>query len=145
MKSLTGNERCEEQRAAAELLCKRLGYLPLGLELVGRYLHGKPDLPLQEMLSRLQSKGLDHRATDLPTGPTTAERGVAAAFELSWDELTQPAKDLGCLLSLFALAPIPWEIVQRCFPDTDAEEIEDQRDASLMDASLLQRKGESGR
>ena len=43
---------------------------------------------------------------------TGIERGVAAAFELSWEELTKSAQKLGCLLSLFALAPIPWSLVE---------------------------------
>ncbi|MCL5096136.1 MAG: tetratricopeptide repeat protein [Candidatus Omnitrophica bacterium] len=142
LKSLAGAERCEAQRTDAERLCEWLGHLPLALELVGRYLGGKPDLTLCEMLSRLRGKGLDHPSTKRAEGMMTAERGVGAALELSWDELSQPQRELGCLLSLFALAPVPWEMAQRCFPDLDPEDLEDARDSGLLGASMLQRKGE---
>jgi len=133
--------RCEAQRADAEQLCAWLGHLPLGLELVGRYLAPKPDLSLADMLSRLRKKGLDHDAVQPTPGPSTAERGVAAAFDLSWDQLTPPARELGCLLSLFALAPIPWPLPLACFPGRDPEALEQIRDAALIQSSLLQRKG----
>lgn len=100
----------------AEQLCEWLGYLPLGLELVGCYLEQQPDLSLQKMLSRLQKQRLSHqsliRDEDDPTWNLTAQRGVAAAFELSWQLLNEDAKELGCLLSMFALAPIPWAQVE---------------------------------
>ncbi|NEP48055.1 MAG: tetratricopeptide repeat protein, partial [Moorea sp. SIO3C2] len=66
---------------------------------------------------------------------------VAAAFELSWLELDQDedAQELGCLLSLFALAPIPWYLVENCLPDQDSEDLEDIRDDSLLELNLLGR------
>ena len=137
LKSLAGVKRCEEHRIEAEGLCEWLGYLPLALELVGRYLARKPDVLPKEMRSRLEGKGLTHRATQREEGRMTAERGVRAALDLSWEELSQPARELGCLLSLFALAPIPWETVQRCFPSTDAEELEDLRDSGLLNTKII--------
>ncbi|NES24805.1 MAG: tetratricopeptide repeat protein, partial [Symploca sp. SIO3E6] len=68
------------------------------------------------MLSRLQAQGVQNRALALHShdaGISTADRGVAAAFELSWETLPQTAQQLGCLLSLFALAPIPWDLVEQ--------------------------------
>ncbi len=86
-------------------LCKRLGYLPLALNLVGRYVK-KRKLSLLEMLRRLEEKGLGHSSLDVDKNDRTRtlkiERGVAAAFELSWEDLSEKAKQLGCLLSLFA-------------------------------------------
>ncbi|WP_254625795.1 hypothetical protein [Nostoc sp. TCL240-02] len=38
--------------------------------------------------------------------------GVAAAFELNWQSLEPEAQKLACLLSLFALAPIPSSLVK---------------------------------
>jgi hypothetical protein len=43
----------------------------------------------------------------------TAQRGLAAAFDLSWDELDVRAKQLGCLLSLFDLTAIPLSLVEK--------------------------------
>jgi tetratricopeptide (TPR) repeat protein len=121
-------------------LCERLGYLPLGLELVGRYLARKEDLSLTEMLQRLEKKKLKERSLSEPEENMTAQRGVEAAFELSWDELNDTDKQLACLLSLFAAAPIPWELVESCLPDVDAEELEESRDDQLLNLHLLQRK-----
>ncbi|BAZ48381.1 NB-ARC domain-containing protein [Nostoc sp. NIES-4103] len=125
-------------------LCEWLGYLPLGLELVGRYLARKRDLSLTEMLRRLNQKRLDERSLSKSKSEAnmTAQRGVLAAFELSWQELEDADKELGCLLSLFAAAPIPWDLVEQCLPEEDEEEIEEIRDEKLLNLHLLQRKGE---
>ena len=142
--SLAG-ERIQSDLETAKALCQDLGHLPLGLELVGRYLKRKPDLSLVEMQQRL---GLEHRS--LQKGDSkrkrrevaeemTAKRGVKAAFELSWKELDEVEQELACSLSLFALAPIPWSLVKSCFPETDEEDLEDWRDEGLVNLSLLQR------
>ena len=117
LESLIGEERVRgdvETRDLASLLCEWLGYLPLGLELVGRYLKRKKDVSLTEMLSRLEKQHLEQRSLTQPTATMTAQKGVAAAFELSWLELDEDAQQLGCLLSLFANAPIEWELVEMC-------------------------------
>ncbi|MEA5569411.1 tetratricopeptide repeat protein, partial [Anabaena sp. UHCC 0399] len=56
---------------------------------------------LKDILARLQQKQA-----------ATGESGVAAAFDLNWECLEQEAQKLACLLSLFALAPIPWSLVE---------------------------------
>ncbi|MEH2056893.1 MAG: NB-ARC domain-containing protein [Nostoc sp.] len=129
---------------AALHLCEWLGYLPLGVELVGRYLARKQDLSLTEMLRRLKNKRLDERSLSKSKSEAdmTAQRGVLAAFELSWQELEDDDKQLGCLLSLFAAAPIPWKLVEQCLPEEDAEDLEEIRDDRLLNLHLLQRKGE---
>lgn len=137
--SLVGEERIQRELDQAKQLCLELGFLPLGLELVGRYLKCKPGLSLALMRQRL---GLEHRSLQQPSGEMTAKRGVAAAFELSWDELDESAQELGCFLSLFALAPFAWQLVKQCLPDTDEEDLEDIRDYALTEYSLLQRTGE---
>ncbi|MGF1990432.1 MAG: tetratricopeptide repeat protein [Nostoc sp. ZfuVER08] len=135
-------QRIEEELAVANQLCEWLGYLPLGLELVGRYLKRKVDLSLTEMLRRLEKKRLEQPALDKPEGDMTAQRGVLAAFELSWQELNDDDKQLGCLLSLFAPAPIPWDLVEQCLAEEDEEELEEIRDEKLLNLHLLQRKNE---
>ncbi len=134
--SFVGQERIEQEREQAEHLCEKLGYLPLGLELVGRYLQRKADLSLAQMRQRLDLK---HRSLQNPSGEMTARLGVEAAFELSWQELDAVAQELGCLLSLFAVAPIPWSWVEQCLPDRDVEILEDARDDALVNLSLLER------
>jgi tetratricopeptide (TPR) repeat protein len=134
--SLIGQERIEAEPEQVKRLCQQLGYLPLGLELVGRYLQRKPDWLVEKMSQRLELK---HRSLQNPEGDMTAQLGVEAAFELSWQELSQEAQKLACFLSLFALAPIPWESVEQCWSDEDVEELEDARDDELVSRSLLER------
>ncbi len=136
--------RIEKELALANQLCEWLGYLPLGVELVGRYLARKQDLSLTEMLRRLENKRLDERSLSKSKSEAdmTAQRGVLAAFELSWQELEDEDKQLGCLLSLFAAAPIPWKLVEQCLPEEDAEDVEEIRDERLLNLHLVQRKGE---
>jgi tetratricopeptide (TPR) repeat protein len=136
--------RIEKELALANQLCEWLGYLPLGVELVGRYLARKQDLSLAEMLRRLENKRLDERSLSKSKSEAdmTAQRGVLAAFELSWQELEDSDKQLGCLLSLFAAAPIPWKLVEQCLREEDAEDLEEIRDDRLLNLHLLQRKSE---
>ena len=141
LESLVGAERIQQQRDNAQKLCAWLGYLPLGLELVGRYFDRKPDLSLAEMQQRLEKKRLDERSLSKPDADMTASLGVAAAFELSWEVLDEPTKQLGCLLSLFALAPIPWSLVEPCLSEQDLDDLEELRDDNLLNLNLLQRKG----
>ncbi|WP_256871734.1 tetratricopeptide repeat protein [Nostoc sp. TCL26-01] len=145
LQSIIGKERINpvETLHATSPLCAWLGYLPLGVELVGRYLARKQDLSLTEMLQRLENKRLDERSLSKSKleADMTAQRGVLAAFELSWQELEDDAKQLGCLLSLFAPAPVPWNLVEQCLPETDAEDLEEIRDDSLLNLHLLQRQG----
>ncbi|WP_414549188.1 tetratricopeptide repeat protein [Anabaena sp. CCY 0017] len=135
-------KRIERELDVANQLCAWLGYLPLGLELVGRYLARKQDLSLSEMMGRLEKKRLEQAALVKPDADMTAQLGVKAAFELSWQELTEDDQQLGCVLSLFAAAPIPWKLVEQCLPEEDEEDLEEIRDDKLLYLHLLQRKSE---
>ena len=140
LRKLIGDERVDVETSYFASLAERLGYLPLGLELVGRYLARKEDLSLAKILQRLEKKGLKERSLSQPEDDMTADKSVESAFELSWDELNDTDKQLACLLSLFAAAPIPWELVKQCLPNGDAEELEESRDDKLVNLHLLQRK-----
>lgn len=139
---LAGADRVQGQVDEATALCHWLGNLPLGLELVGRYLARKPDLTLAQMQQRLEAKRLEARALDQTEPGMTAPLGIAAAIELSWQDLNNTAQHLGSILSLFALAPISWPLVERCWADLDEEILEDARDEGLLKVHLLQRVGE---
>ena len=167
LRAIVTDGRIEQQLEEAKALCAWLGYLPLGLELVGRYLARKPDVSLVKLLKRLEEKRLDAKALKDAEPGMTAPLGVAAAFELSWQELTQEAQELAAFLSLFALAEIPWWLVQTCWQvygldmhtfgietrpklfiedclqTQDNEELEDIRDEMLISSHLLQRTGEN--
>ncbi len=129
--------------AEIEKLCEWLGRLPLAIELVGRYLARKPDLSIAKMQERLDEKKLQQDAlTDtqrMALAEMTAKLNVAAAFDLSWQELSEGAQKLACLLSLFALAPIHWRWVIDAMSDVDEEDLEACRDDELLNLHLLER------
>ncbi|OYD89881.1 hypothetical protein CDG77_17870 [Nostoc sp. 'Peltigera membranacea cyanobiont' 213] len=143
-------ERVERELAVANQLCEWLGYLPLGLELVGCYLARRPDLSLAQMLRRLEEKGLNHVSLNQPKAEITAELGIAASLELSWKELDNQTQQLGCLLSMFALSPIFWseveEVIRRYIylqnEGFSPDELEDVR-GNLIALHLLERINES--
>jgi tetratricopeptide (TPR) repeat protein len=141
LRSLVTDERIDQQIDEANQICEWLGYLPLGLELVGRYLARKPDTSLTTLWQRLQDKRLEAKALKDAEPEMTASLGVTAAFELSWEALSESAQQLAALLSLFALAEIPWTLVEPCLPDWDTEDLEDLRDRELLGWHLLQRTG----
>ncbi len=134
--------RIDSQLADAQRLCEWLGYLPLGLELVGRYLTEDEDISLGEMLELLLQERLAAEALLEAYPEMTASLGVATAFELSWKELTDEAKKLSCLLSIFALAPMPWNLVEQCLPDWEKRQLKQCRDRQLKKRSLLSRVGQ---
>ncbi len=138
LKALVGT-RIEEQEETAKALCQQLGYLPLALELVGRYLARKQDLSVAELQQRLQAKGLDAPALTKREAGMTATKGVKAAFELSWEALSAEAQGLAACLSVFAAAPLEWQWVEDCFTEADAETMEELRDDELLGLHLLQR------
>ncbi|MBW4528502.1 MAG: tetratricopeptide repeat protein [Phormidium tanganyikae FI6-MK23] len=137
LRLLVRDGRIDQDLDGAKQLCEWLGYLPLGLELVGRYLARKKGLSIAKLWKRLQEKRLAAKALLEAAPEMTASLGVAAAFELSWQELNQEAQRLAALLSLFALAEIPWSMVRSCLPESDEEELEDLRDDQLVNLSLL--------
>ena len=114
LKSLLGNERVERELDIAAELCGWLGYLPLGLELVGRYLEEEP-LSLAQMLERLKEERLENEALNEADRLMNDRVGVREAFNVSWKGLDENAQQLGCLLSLFALAAIPWKLVEEAY------------------------------
>jgi tetratricopeptide (TPR) repeat protein len=142
LESLVGGERIRSQLADAQALCKWVGYLPLALELLGRFLARKPDWSIARLLKALEEKRLDAKALVKTENGMTGQLGVAAALELSWQELNEAGQELAFVLGMFAIAPIPWSLVEGCQPEVDPDDLEDTRDKGLMDRSLLKRVGE---
>ncbi len=136
-----GQSRWNREVEAGKSICADLGYLPLGIELVGRYLERKSDLSLGKMRQRLS---LEHSSLTNHYGDMTAQKDLKDAFELSWVKLNQEQKKLACFLSLFALAPIPWNAVEQCLLEEDEEKLEDNRD-KIVNLSLLEEKLEDNR
>jgi tetratricopeptide (TPR) repeat protein len=139
LRALVPDGRIDQELEQTKQLCDWLGYLPLALELVGRYLADDPGVSVALLWQRLQNKRLAAVALREAYPGMTATLGVAAAFELSWEKLTDDARQVAKLLSLFALAEIPWKLVQQCLPEWDDEDLEVLRNRKLVNAHLLAR------
>ena len=111
LEALAGSDQRVWERGAAEVLCQRLGRLPLALSLVGSYLGNDRGLTLADVTQQLQAKGLETGWLN-QADPSVAERGLKAAINLSWDILESRVQDFACFLSWFAYAPIPWYLVE---------------------------------
>lgn len=151
LRGLIGAKRVDADLDDAKSLCEWLGRLPLGIELVGRYLARNQTLTLAKMQERLNDKRLAAQGlikSKLDVAMTATHESLAAAFELSWEDLDNElifaapvrryARQLGALLSVFAVAPIVWQWVVDCLPEWDEEDLEVARDEGLVGSHLLQ-------
>ena len=137
LRRLVQDDRIEQDLDGSKRLCQWLGYLPLALELVGRYLAANQALLIQELWDLLQEEKLAAEALIEHEEDMTKQLGVAAVFELSWKELDLKAQQIAALLSLFALAEIPWSLVEACLPGADPKELKALRNKRLVNLSLL--------
>jgi tetratricopeptide (TPR) repeat protein len=117
------------------------------LELVARLLRRRTNWTIAKIREKLAENGLaDQSLIKNPKfdSAMTAERGVKAAFDLSWQELeTEPnAQKLAMYLSLFALAPFPKPLIDGLFPGTDEDEIEEWLTDSLVYLNLVKPLGD---
>ncbi len=138
MRQIVDDSRVDDELDTAKAICKWLGYLPLGIELVAYYLKQDPDCDLVTLQARLAQQKLAAQAMQKKQAGTTAKLGVYEAFELSWQVLDEDAQQLACWLSLFALAPIPWEMAAVIGGEDGQEELETARN-ELRKRSLVQR------
>ncbi|MGB5633066.1 MAG: tetratricopeptide repeat protein [Waterburya sp.] len=144
--SFIGDARVEAELKIAKDLCKWLGYLPLGLELVGSYMALDEILKVEKTLKRLEKRKLEAPIiSSLEQADVNAQIGVAKAFDLSWSVLTPEAQKLGCYLGLFTSEPFKWSWVESVWiTPSDEEEREEQiedlerlRNLQLTKRSLL--------
>jgi tetratricopeptide (TPR) repeat protein len=148
LRSYVTDSRIDDQIEQANLLCRDLGYLPLALELVARLLRRRTNWTVAKIREKLAENGLaDQSLVKNPKfdAEMTAERGVKAAFDLSWQELeNEPnAQKLAMYLSLFALAPFPKQLIDGLFPEDDEDEIEEWLTDSLVHLNLVKSLGDS--
>ncbi|MDV3352119.1 NB-ARC domain-containing protein [Leptothoe sp. LEGE 181152] len=105
-------DRVRQQLTEAEALCKWVGRLPLGVELIARYLALHPNVTFAKLQERLERKRLAAKAMRELPEEIAYEYSIEAAFELSWQDLTPEAKTLMGLLAVFAAAPIPKGLIE---------------------------------
>jgi hypothetical protein len=112
--------RIQAEPDAAQALCEALGYLPLGVELVGRYLSTHPFFSVAVVRQSLSLKS--QQLMPQPLSMMANQRGVWAAFELSWEPLDEPAQQLAQMLSFFAPGDVAWDLVEQVMAVTDLDE-----------------------
>ena len=142
LEEIVADGRVRAQWEAAKRLCAWVGCLPLGLELLGRYLADDEDLSIEAVLEELEETRLAAEALQAVSPGMTANLGVVQALELSWRELSEQARDVACGLGMFAVAPIPWDLVERCFEQVEEKVLRKVRQKELLYRSLLKRVGQ---
>jgi tetratricopeptide (TPR) repeat protein len=128
----------DEPDEELDKLGQKLGYLPLALDLVGRYLDLETDLSPTDYLAAVEEKGaaITHEALkdyfdEDDYSPTDQKRNVIACFELSWDQLRRETGETnvnflarkvlrGCSYCA-PNVPIPRELLQQAFEDPEDE------------------------
>jgi tetratricopeptide (TPR) repeat protein len=140
LRRLEKAQRVDRDQSTADKLCAALGYLPLGIELVGRYLANDRFLTLTELWERLQEKGLNDSSMERPdNAEMTARLGVRAAFELTWQQLTEDSQTVARLLGLFAPDEIPWELAEQMMQRVKGEKYSIREAQTQLDnASVVQ-------
>lgn len=139
LQSILKDGRTEDQIIDAKVICKRLGYLPLALELVGHNLELDQSISFKDIQEELDEMRIDAYSLlkDEFSDNMTAQLGVAEAFELSFQKLDDDVQNLAVTLSLFAATPIPWNIVEICFAEVNKFVLRNQR-KKLIQNSLIQ-------
>jgi len=111
LRKIVGAAKVDKELVTVKEICKTLGYLPLGIELIGEYLSKNRFLNFAKLQERLnladESIGRERK------GKFYAYRGVEAAIQLSWDDddFSIGSKRVAMLLGLFAPVEILWELV----------------------------------
>ncbi|MEM9005735.1 MAG: tetratricopeptide repeat protein [Cyanobacteria bacterium P01_F01_bin.86] len=136
------DSRLETESNISVDLFEWLGYLPLGIELVGRYL-SETSRPFADVLSELKQRSLDASAISTVADEMAYDDNVQSAIELSWQTLDESAQIVALLLSLFALAPIEVRWVISSLPDWNEVDVFDCLDRQLVKLSLVNRENTS--
>ena len=109
LRKIVGAGKVDNELATVQQICQMLGYLPLGIELVGEYLFKKRTLTFAQVQERLHLA--DETISRERKHKLYGYRGVEAAIRLSWDDLSPASQQVAMLLSLFAPVDILWELV----------------------------------
>jgi tetratricopeptide (TPR) repeat protein len=98
-------------------LVRRLGGLPLAIELAKSYLNLRPGVTVDALLAEIVRVGELHAlgqfaldyADELPTGH---EKDVAGTFQISWDVVSKTSQNMLRVMALVELAPVPKDLLQ---------------------------------
>ncbi|MFM6245123.1 MAG: tetratricopeptide repeat protein, partial [Dolichospermum sp.] len=137
LRSYVEDGRIDQDLDAAKSLCRDLGYLPLALELVARLLRRRNNWSVEDIWRRLSEKRLSLQRYENFDQEMTAERGVEAAFDLTWENLDENSRLLAIYLSLFALAPVSKSLIDDLLGEQDPDDIEEWLADNLVNLNLV--------
>ncbi|MFM6591972.1 MAG: tetratricopeptide repeat protein, partial [Dolichospermum sp.] len=138
LRSYVEDGRIDQELDAAKSLCRDLGYLPLALELVARLLRRRNNWrSVEDIRKRLSEKRLSLQRYENFDQEMTAERGVEAAFDLTWENLDENSRLLAIYLSLFALAPVSKSLIDDLLGEQDPDDIEEWLADNLVNLNLV--------
>ncbi|MFM6081528.1 MAG: tetratricopeptide repeat protein, partial [Dolichospermum sp.] len=140
LRSYVEDGRIDQELDAAKSLCRDLGYLPLALELVARLLRRRNNWSVEDIRRRLREKGLRDKSLQKDERfdeEMTAEKGVEAAFDLTWENLDENSRLLAMYLSLFALAPVSKSLIDDLLGEQDPDDIEEWLADNLVNLNLV--------
>ena len=80
----------------------------------------------------------DDKLSTLVESSNFTNPSVSAAFEINWETLSSIEKQLSCLISLFANAPVPWKLIELAMQKSEI--IFDSDNLLNSRQSLLQQK-----
>ena len=108
--NMVGSRKVNRELATAREICEWVEYLPLGVELAGRYIANKPPhVTLAKTLSQLKEQQPKQQEEKILI---QTQRSVKTAFELSYLELDEQTQKIAAILSLFAENIFDWEWVE---------------------------------
>jgi hypothetical protein len=136
LQTYLGKERLTAELEAAKQLCQCLGYLPLGLQLLGSFLRQATTETLANIKEKFPKKGLKYLNSD-----KEEVRSIKTILDLSWQLLETEEQKLALCLSLFASAPFPNRLIISLFSDEAKDEIEKWLTDSLVKLNLLKSLG----
>ncbi len=109
LRKIVGVAKVEKELVTVKEICNTLGYLPLGIELIGEYLSKNRHLTFAKLQEKLHLA--DESISRDRKGKFYGYRGVEAAIQLSWDDINTGSQGVAMLLGLFAPVEILWELV----------------------------------
>jgi tetratricopeptide (TPR) repeat protein len=109
LRKIVGAAKVDKELVTVKEICNTLGYLPLGLELIGEYLSKNRHLTFAKLQVRLSLA--DESIARERKYRFYGDRGVEAAIQLSWDDISTGSQRVAMLLGLFAPVEILWELV----------------------------------
>jgi hypothetical protein len=122
LRKIVGASKVDKELVTVKEICNTLGCLPLGIELIGEYLSKNRFLTFAKLQERLnladESIGRERK------GKFYGYRGVEAAIQLSWDDISTGSQRVAMLLGLFAPVEIFWELVAWIGASAEITEVE---------------------